>query len=199
MSISKLTNAVALIIPLVFANAASARYVESDPIGLKGGVNTYAYVGSRPLNYVDPSGLVKWKGTINYGEGSLGWKSLSFGSWNRVTLSVDSECGADGKKLHAIVVASTTSFGLGVSIGPPVLFAGTVELDDGQTTVSADNLAGPLSFSTTGGVGTANGTITAGIAKGSFSARGTTTSNINFSGQGTLEAFSHLKETCGCQ
>jgi hypothetical protein len=84
---------------------AIGRYVQSDPIGLRGGINTFGYVASNPTRHKDPTGLAKWR---RYG------KSLDILNYGRDEFSLESECKC-GFKMK--ITVEVTYFGIGEGAG----------------------------------------------------------------------------------
>jgi RHS repeat-associated protein len=79
--------------------AGTGRYVESDPIGLAGGISTYGYAGSNPIRFWDSAGLNwTWSGTV---------KSLTAGEGlggGHFLFDLTSDCWK-GKRWHVLVSA----------------------------------------------------------------------------------------------
>ena len=84
-------------------NPAIGRYTTSDPIGLRGGMNTYSYVRGNPIVRIDPFGTVDWSGT------AFGFTFLTFGYFE---FNLTSEC-VNGKRGTARVLLAGPGLGFG--------------------------------------------------------------------------------------
>jgi len=95
-----------------YYDPATGRYLTTDPIGLAGGINLFAYTDNNPINYVDPYGLNPAAGALTGGAflgppgavagaiigGAIGWyagEKISDWLWNENTEDEDEDDALD--------------------------------------------------------------------------------------------------------
>ena len=139
---------------------ATGRYIESDPIGLEGGINTYGYVNASPIRFYDPLGLLVATATGGVGGGFM------FGPVGG-SLSDGGIVGTDGKRCRYKQICARFGFGFyvggGLSGGLGVNAGSTSDAGGVSLGIGADVALGAGAGGTVGA-----GSSSVGISRGSL-------------------------------
>jgi RHS repeat-associated protein len=112
------------------------RWVNQDPIGERGGINLYAFVGNDPVNFVDPLGLLDYyysgggllqpSGPVPYLEGDSWYEQLGSALYNTIPVAANAlnklapgdigtgvgAASADGNYLGMLMAAAMDAAGM---------------------------------------------------------------------------------------
>ena len=195
--------------------------MQSDPIGLAGGLTTYGYVSADPFGLSDPQGLAEWHVSNLFLANvpktiSLGWGSVRipvpYGYDERATFTMHSECyevtrggllgpGTTNSEMLVPCINLVDST-VGELAIPRAIVVDRMTLNDGQDGApNVANLAGlgQVKFSVRNNI--ANGTVQLGNARGAFrdvAAPGVLDGDYLISSKVQFNAMSSVGKNCGC-
>lgn len=138
--------------------AVTGRYVQSDPIGLRGGISTFLYSGGNPMVSVDPYGLATWKGYMVGGGGAF------YAGFSVIWFELEAPC-QNGKKGTASVLYVGPVLGMYGRLG---VSASSVSFEDHRVTPTPSQFSGGAGWVGAGfvrGVGLACGVFVLGMAE----------------------------------
>ncbi|MFZ2974577.1 MAG: RHS repeat-associated core domain-containing protein [Ferribacterium limneticum] len=139
-----------------YYSARLGRYISADPIGLAGGLNTFAYANSNPLSYGDPQGL--W--VVNALGGVAGVVTGGYGGY--ISSGGDWQAALQGAAAGGAVGLLSPASALGTLIGGVAASATGQVLGNLSNPCSDDPLAIDWGLAAVAGGGSLGGRVLAG-------------------------------------